>query len=109
MSKINKNADKEFGLSSWAIENKTTIYVMIAIVLALGVSAYFGMPRESFPEVKETKIYISTPYPGNTAEDIERFTKMLRSDDKMKKIWEKIIGYWYNKIINRAAGNKYPT
>ncbi|MEJ4088478.1 efflux RND transporter permease subunit [Galbibacter orientalis] len=72
MSKINKNADKEFGLSSWAIENKTTIYVMIAIVLALGVSAYFGMPRESFPEVKETKIYISTPYPGNTAEDIER-------------------------------------
>ncbi|MEL4306853.1 efflux RND transporter permease subunit [Joostella sp. CR20] len=72
MSKINKNADKEFGLSSWAIENKTTIYVMIAIVLVLGVSAYFGMPRESFPEVKETKIYISTPYPGNTAEDIER-------------------------------------
>lgn len=72
MSSINKNAEKEFRLSSWAIENKTTIYIVIALVLFLGISAYFGMPRESFPEVKETKIYISTPYPGNTAEDIER-------------------------------------
>ncbi|MDG3582718.1 efflux RND transporter permease subunit [Galbibacter pacificus] len=85
MSKINKNADKEFRLSSWAIENKTTIYVMIAIVLILGVSAYFGMPRESFPEVKETKIYISTPYPGNTAEDIERLiTDPL--EDELKNV-----------------------
>ena len=72
MSSIDKNAEKEFQLSSWAIENKTTIYVVIALVFLLGISAYFGMPRESFPEVKETKIYISTPYPGNTAEDIER-------------------------------------
>ena len=30
------------------------------------------MARENFPEVKETKIYISTIYPGNTAEDIEK-------------------------------------
>ncbi len=72
MSKRTKNVDKEFRLSSWAINNKTTIYVMIGIILFLGASAYFSMPRESFPEIKETKIYISTPYPGNTAEDIER-------------------------------------
>ncbi|WP_417363305.1 efflux RND transporter permease subunit [Galbibacter sp.] len=72
MSSVDKNAEKEFQLSSWAIENKTTIYVVIALMLFMGVSAYLGMPRESFPEVKETKIYISTPYPGNTAEDIER-------------------------------------
>ena len=30
------------------------------------------MARESFPEIKETKIYISSVYPGNTAEDIEK-------------------------------------
>ncbi len=30
------------------------------------------MPRENFPEVNETKIYVSTVYPGNTAEDIEK-------------------------------------
>ncbi|MBP2832607.1 efflux RND transporter permease subunit [Aquimarina sp. U1-2] len=67
-----KKVDKEFRLSSWAIDNPTTIYVMIAIFLVLGLSAYFSMPRENFPEINETKIYISVPYPGNTAEDIER-------------------------------------
>ena len=73
---MNKNqqnkTDKEFKLSSWAINNKTTMYVAIFLILVLGISAYFSMPREDFPEIKETKIYISTLYPGNTAEDIEK-------------------------------------
>ncbi|RCS26369.1 AcrB/AcrD/AcrF family protein [Polaribacter sp. WD7] len=68
----NKKTDKEFKLSSWAISNKTTMYVSIFLILILGISAYFNMPREDFPEIKETKIYISTLYPGNTAEDIEK-------------------------------------
>ena len=72
MSKKNKKVDKEFGLSSWAINNKTTMYVVMAVIFYLGVSAFFEMPRESFPEIKETKIYISTPFFGNTAEDIEK-------------------------------------
>ena len=72
MSKKNKQVDKEFGLSSWAIDNQTTMYVLIVVILILGAMAYFSMPRESFPEVKETKIYISSIYPGNTAEDIEK-------------------------------------
>lgn len=66
------NTDKEFKLSSWAIENKMTIYVAMIMFFFLGMSAYYNMPREDFPEIKETKIYISTVYPGNTAEDIER-------------------------------------
>jgi len=72
MTKQIKQVDKEFGLSSWAINNKTTAYVMMVLILFLGISAYFNMPRESFPEIKETKIYISSVFPGNTAEDIEK-------------------------------------
>ena len=72
MVKQKKVLDKEFGLSSWAINNKTTIYVVILIILFSGLSSYNSMPRESFPEVKETKIYISSIYPGNTAEDVEK-------------------------------------
>ena len=41
MSKKQKNINKEFGLSSWAINNKTTIYMMMAIILFSGISAYF--------------------------------------------------------------------
>jgi len=85
MSEQKKNTDKEFGLSSWAINNKTTIYMMIALILFLGISAYFSMPRENFPEIKETKIYVSSVYPGNTAEDIEKLiTNPL--EDKLKTV-----------------------
>ena len=85
MSKKKKNINKEFGLSSWAINNKTTIYVMMVIILFLGISAYFSMPRESFPEIKETKIYVSSVFPGNTAEDIEKLiTTPL--EDKLKTL-----------------------
>lgn len=72
MEKAQKNANKLFGPSSWAIENPSVVYVMIALFFIFGLSAYFAMPREDFPEVSETKIYISTIYPGNTAEDMER-------------------------------------
>ncbi len=80
-----KKVDKEFKLSSWAIDNPTTVYVMIGIFLVLGLSAYFSMPRENFPEINETKIYISVPYPGNTAEDIERLI-VDPLEDKLKNV-----------------------
>ena len=85
MTKQKKQVDKEFKLSSWAIHNKTTIYVIMAVIFFYGVSAYFSMARESFPEVKETKIYVSTVFPGNTAEDIEKLiTDPL--EDKLKTV-----------------------
>ena len=85
MEKKNKQVDKEFKLSSWAINNKTTIYVLMFLILYLGISAYFTMPRENFPEINETKIYISSVYPGNTAEDIEKLiTNPL--EDKLKSV-----------------------
>ena len=83
--KQHKIVNKEFRLSSWAIENKTTIYVLIVVLLFLGIGAFFSMPRENFPEVNETKIYVSSMYPGNTAEDIERLiTDPL--EDKLKTV-----------------------
>ena len=63
---------KEFLFASWAIDHKTVVYVIMAIFLILGISSYFNMPRETFPEINDTKIFVSTIYPGNTAEDIER-------------------------------------
>ncbi|MFT5078174.1 MAG: multidrug efflux pump, partial [Patiriisocius sp.] len=89
MAKKKKNTEKEFKLSSWAINNKTTIYMMMAMVLYLGFTAYMTMPRENFPEINETKIYISSVYPGNTAEDIEKLiTDPL--EDKLKSISNKV-------------------
>jgi multidrug efflux pump len=63
---------KEFPLSSWAIDHKTVIYVIMAIFFFLGIRSYNVMPRESFPEINDTRMFVSAVFPGNTAEDIER-------------------------------------
>ncbi len=80
-----KHTSKEFKLSSWAIDNKTVIYVLISLFLILGLVAYSSMPRENFPEIIDNKIFISSVYPGNTAEDIEKLiTDPL--EDRLKNI-----------------------
>jgi multidrug efflux pump subunit AcrB len=72
MKEQRSSSEKDFLFSSWAIDHKTIIYVIMAIFLFLGISAYFTMPRENFPEIKQTNVFLSASYPGNTAEDVER-------------------------------------
>lgn len=64
---------KEFALSSWAIDNKMTVYVITAIVLLAGLLSYYSMPREAFPEITQTKIFATSINPGNAAQDVEKF------------------------------------
>lgn len=70
---ITPENDKSFSISTWAIQNKVTVYVIMAIITIGGLMAFGSMPRESFPEVVEKKVYISSVFPGNTAEDVEKF------------------------------------
>lgn len=70
-----------FGLSNWAISNPMTVFVIVAIVLLGGLFSYISLPRESFPEVIESKIYISSIFPGNAAEDVEKLiTKPIEEE-----------------------------
>ena len=62
---------KEFRLSSWAVNNKISVYVIIGIITFIGINSYDSMPKESFPEVKQPIIYINTAYPGNSPLDME--------------------------------------
>jgi multidrug efflux pump subunit AcrB len=79
------NKEKEFAPSSWAVNNSTTMYVVMALVLLLGINAYFDMPREDYPEIKENIVFVSSIYPGNTAEDLEKLiTEPL--EDKLKSV-----------------------
>jgi len=78
---MENNSDKKFGISDWAIDNRMTVYVIMAILLIGGLISYYGMPREAFPEIIETKIYVSSINPGNAAEDVEKFiTKPLEEE-----------------------------
>ena len=78
-----KKIHKEFSLSSWAIDHKTIIYVIMAIFFFLGIRSYNILPRENFPEISNTQVFVSTIFPGNTAEDIERLVVDPLEDDLM--------------------------
>ena len=78
-----KKIHKEFSLSSWAIDHKTVIYVIMAIFFFLGIRSYNILPRENFPEISNTQVFVSTIFPGNTAEDIERLVVDPLEDDLM--------------------------
>jgi multidrug efflux pump subunit AcrB len=76
---------KYFKIASWAIDNKMTVFVIMGILLIGGFMSYLGMPRESFPEIIESKIYISSVYPGNAAEDVEKLISK-EIEDEVKNI-----------------------
>jgi multidrug efflux pump subunit AcrB len=92
--KQNKNiveVIREFGLSTWAVTNRTTVFFITFIIFILGAGAYVNMPKEAFPEVVLPQIVVSSPYPGNSAENIEKFLtkpmeKEFKSLDGVKKI-----------------------
>lgn len=64
--------NKEFGLSSWAVDNRVTVYIFTFLIVVTGLIAYVTMPREDFPEIIENKVYVSSVFPGNSAEDVEK-------------------------------------
>jgi multidrug efflux pump subunit AcrB len=49
-----------------------TVFVIIGMIFLAGIFSYQSMPREAFPEIVVPEIYVATPYPGNSAIDIEK-------------------------------------
>jgi multidrug efflux pump len=67
-----KDINKEFGPSSWAIDNRTAIYVFTCILCVMGYFSYQGLPKENFPEVIIPKIFVHTYYPGTSPANMEK-------------------------------------
>lgn len=86
-----KDIFKEFKPSSWAIDNKTSIYVITVILSLIGFFAYQNLPKENFPEITIPKIFITTIYPGTSPENMENLVtkqieKQLKSTTGLKKV-----------------------
>jgi len=67
----NIKTEKEFKLTTFALQNRTTVYVITALIVLAGISTYINLPKENFPEVKQPIIYIGTIHPGNSPVDME--------------------------------------
>jgi multidrug efflux pump len=62
---------KDFAITRWCLENKTTVYLFTAIISLAGLFVYFTMPKEQFPEIAVPTVIVSTIYPGASPSDIE--------------------------------------
>lgn len=62
---------REFKLTTLALKNKNTIFLLAIAILGFGVLSYRNMPKELTPEVVIPTILVQTPYPGNPPVDVE--------------------------------------
>ena len=82
---------KEFFATSWAIDNRTSVYVLAVLITILGLMNYYSIPKEQFPQVVIPYIVVNTVYPGTSPEDIENLVtrpieKQLKSISDVKNI-----------------------
>ena len=66
-----KDIFKEFKPSSWAINNKTSVFILTVIITLVGISSYNSLPKENFPDISLPNIYVSVVYPGTSPKDME--------------------------------------
>lgn len=89
-SKI-KEKLRQFGLTSLAVDNRTSVMLLTFMILLFGIRSYDEMPKESFPEIPWPQIYVNTVYFGNSAEDIENLVtkpieKEIATISELKKV-----------------------
>ena len=58
-------------LSNTAIDHRTTVMVLILVIVLFGAFSYATLPRESAPDIQIPFISVVTPYEGASPVDIE--------------------------------------
>lgn len=62
---------KEFFITSWAVDNRTAVYIIAIIISAYGLIKFNSMPKEQYPDIVVPTISVTTIYAGNSPKDIE--------------------------------------
>ncbi len=92
-----KERFKQFKPTSWAIGNKTTIYLAIVFISIIGIFQFLTLPKEQFPDIVIPTIFVQTTYVGNSPRDIENL--VTRPIEKQLK---GITGAKINKITSTS-------
>ena len=93
-----KHKYKEFGPTTWSIKNKTSIYLMILFVSAIGVTQFVTLPKEQFPDIVIPTIYVQTINVGNSPRDIENLVTQ-----PIEKQIKGITGAKINKLTSTSV------
>jgi multidrug efflux pump len=86
-----QDIEKEFGPTSWSINNKTSIYIITLLLTVMGIFAYVKLGKEKFPDIVIPRIIVATVYPGTSPTDIENLVtrqieKEIKGVNGVKKI-----------------------
>ncbi len=82
---------KEFKLTSWSIDNRSTILIITILITLAGILSYIAIPKEQFPDVTVPQIFVTTIYPGASPSDMEQLVtkpieKQVKGLSGVKKI-----------------------
>ncbi|MBX7043567.1 MAG: efflux RND transporter permease subunit [Ignavibacteria bacterium] len=58
-------------ISKLAVDNKVTVYILMALVLIIGAFSYTSIPKEAAPSITIPNIFVTTAYIGVSPQDIE--------------------------------------
>ena len=100
---------KEFFATSWAIDNKISVYVLVFIISVFGLINYYTIPKEQIPEIVIPMININTIYPGTSPSDMENLVtrpleKNLKSISGVKKITSRSVQDFSAIIVEFNTG-----
>ena len=101
--------NKEFFATSWAIDNKISVYVLVFIIAVFGLINYYTIPKEQIPEIVIPMIDINTIYPGTSPSDMENLVtrpleKNLKSMSGVKKITSRSVQDFSAIIVEFNTG-----
>lgn len=82
---------KQFKPTSWAIDNRTSIYILTIIITLFGIYSYNKLQKEKFPDIVIPTIFVGTAYPGTSPSDIENLVtrpieKKLKGISGVKRV-----------------------
>jgi len=66
-----KKLVREFPPTTFALQNRNTVILLVLLLVLFGLMAYRTMPMELFPQVNLPYVFVNTIYSGNSPVDIE--------------------------------------
>jgi multidrug efflux pump len=72
-------------ISDWSLSHKTSVFVLLFIVIIAGFVSYANLPVESFPQIKQPVVIVSVPYIGVAPSDMETLVAQP-IENKLKEI-----------------------
>jgi len=108
---MENNHQKEFKPSTWAINNRTAVFILTILLIFAGVQTYQSLPKESFPDISLPNIYVSVLYPGTSPKDMENLVvrpieKECKSIAGVKKIKSNSLQDYCNVVVEFQSNVK---